>query len=159
MKTLKSRKHFSRVFTCGRRTRTALVRVQSLRSNNEGDPTEVAFVAAKRLGNAVYRNKCKRLLREAARKCSLPATGYGILLFATPQTHDAHVDHVARDLAHALVKAGICPGETAGAAGTGTAAAVSAEKRREVAAGHGGSCGDGGYGGNASVASNGGSHE
>jgi ribonuclease P protein component len=158
MKTLKSRKHFSRVFTCGRRTRTALVRVQSLRSNNEGDPTEVAFVAAKRLGNAVYRNKCKRLLREAARKCSLPATGYGILLFATPQTHDAHVDYVARDLAHALVKAGICPGETAVAADTG-AAAFSAEKRREVAAGASGASGDDGAGGDASVTSNGGSHE
>ena len=48
---------------------------------HEGDPGRVAFVAAKRLGCAVVRNRSKRVLREAARACGLPRPGYELILF------------------------------------------------------------------------------
>jgi ribonuclease P protein component len=64
-------------------------------ATNEGDRGKVAFVAAKRLGNAVWRNRCKRVLREAARESGLPDAEHDIILFATHATHDAHPSEVA----------------------------------------------------------------
>jgi len=49
---------------------------------------EVGFVAGKKVGNAVSRNRAKRRLREGARKISLaPGTSY--VFIAGPQVLDA----------------------------------------------------------------------
>lgn len=95
MRTIKSKTAFGRVFSGGKRVNHRLVRMTVLRQD-EGDPTGVAFVAPKRLGNAVFRNRCKRVLREAAREAALPLEGYEIIFFATGKTHDAHPHEVAR---------------------------------------------------------------
>ena len=94
METIKSKKDFERVFSGGKRANHRLVRMTVLRLN-EGGPARVAFVAPKRLGNAVFRNRCKRVLREAARQAGLPREGYEVILFATRATHDAHPSDVA----------------------------------------------------------------
>lgn len=75
--------------------------------SDEGGSGRVAFIAAKRLGNAVTRNRCKRLLRAAAQECSLPVEGQAMLLFATPKTFASSSQEVAKDLERALVKAGV----------------------------------------------------
>lgn len=106
MRTLKSAKAFERVFKTGRRGRTHLVRVSVL-ACEDPERSAVAFVAPKRLGNAVYRNRCKRVLREAARVCGLPLLGYDVIVFATDKTHGSRPDEVARSLAKALAKAGV----------------------------------------------------
>lgn len=85
METIKSKREFERVFTLGRRYNHPLVRSIVLRVTDE--PGKVAFVAPKRLGSAVFRNRCKRVLREAARSCGLPSDGVQIILFATKSTH------------------------------------------------------------------------
>lgn len=103
MRTIKSRQEFERVFSAGRRYGTSLVRVCVRR--DPGMDGKVAFVAAKRLGNAVFRNRCKRVLREAARACDMPCAGADVIMFATRATHDAHPDRVARDLDGLLRKA------------------------------------------------------
>ena len=94
METIKSKRDFGRVFSGGKRANHRLVRMTVLRQD-EGGPARVAFVAPKRLGNAVFRNRCKRVLREAARISGLPREGYEIILFATRATHDAHPAEVA----------------------------------------------------------------
>lgn len=104
MKTIKSKREFEKVFTGGRRYGHRLVRITVLTSD-EGDAGKVAFVAAKRLGNAVYRNRCKRVLREAARKVGLPMQGVLIILFATKGTHDSSPQVVAGALEGLLRKA------------------------------------------------------
>lgn len=104
METIKSRKDFEKVFSCGRRYGHALVRVTVLRGS-ESQHGRVAFIAAKRLGNAVFRNRCKRVLREAARLCGLPKDGFDILLFATRGTHDVSPAEVATALGGLLRKA------------------------------------------------------
>ena len=71
METIKSKRDFEEVFSGGKRVSHRLVRATVLKCN-EGDLGKVAFVAPKRLGNAVYRNRCKRVLREAARACGFP---------------------------------------------------------------------------------------
>ena len=94
METIKSKKEFERVFTGGRRYSHPLVRATVLRG---GDGLgRVAFVAPKRLGNAVFRNRCKRVLREAARTCGLPLDRADVILFATRSTHDSSPAEVAQ---------------------------------------------------------------
>ena len=106
MKTIKSKKAFEQVFSGGRRANTRLVRITCMKV----DPSEdgkVAFVAAKRLGNAVYRNRCKRVLREAARECGLPACGWKLILFATNKTHDSNPHEVGKALTGLLSRVGV----------------------------------------------------
>lgn len=104
METIKSKRDFEKVFSRGRRYGHPLVRVTVLRGG-EGEPGRVAFVAAKRLGNAVFRNRCKRVLREAARLCELPREGAQVILFATGRTHDSSPREVSEALAALLAKA------------------------------------------------------
>ncbi|HIU23588.1 ribonuclease P protein component [Olsenella sp. Marseille-QA0557] len=101
METIKSKVEFERVFSCGKRAAHPLVRITILR-RDKGDPGKVAFVAAKRLGNAVFRNRCKRVLREAARSIDLPLEGFSIILFATRSTYTAHPADVAQALTKLL---------------------------------------------------------
>lgn len=106
MRTLKSAKAFERVFKKGRRGRSPFVRVSVLACEGSEQPS-VAFVAPKRLGNAVYRNRCKRVLREAARASGLPLLGYDVILFATDRTHSATPEELGRGLRSALAKCGV----------------------------------------------------
>lgn len=106
MKTIKSRKEFEKVFARGKRLNDPLLRIRVLR-DDEGGLDKVAFVAPKRLGNAVFRNRCKRVLRESARECGLPRAGFDVILFATSQTHDATPHEVSKALERLLARAGI----------------------------------------------------
>ena len=106
METIKSKRDFERVFSRGRRYNDALLRVRVAASDG-GARGRVAFVAAKRLGNAVFRNRCKRVLREAARLCSLPVDGYDVILFSTAQTAASSPERVARSLERLLDRAGL----------------------------------------------------
>jgi len=95
METIKSKQDFGRVFSGGKRANHRLVRMTVLRLN-EGGPARVAFVAPKRLGNAVLRNRSKRILREAARAAGFPRSGFDVIFFATPATRDTHPNEVAK---------------------------------------------------------------
>lgn len=89
MRTIKSKQDFEHTFKSGKRYNHPLVRMVIDESLNEGDPGRVAFVAAKRLGNAVYRNRSKRVLRATAYACGFPLEGHDIILFATQKTAHA----------------------------------------------------------------------
>ncbi|MGI6754483.1 MAG: ribonuclease P protein component [Atopobiaceae bacterium] len=106
MKTIKSKKEFETVFSNGKRYSHRLVRITVL-SANKGGLQKVAFVAPKRLGNAVFRNRCKRVLRAAAYECGLPAENAAVILFATKATHDATSYQVADALKQLMQKAGV----------------------------------------------------
>lgn len=107
MRTLKSRPEFERAFTQGRRYNHPLIRMVICEAVNEGDPGRVAFVAAKRLGCAVVRNRSKRVLREAARALRLPVEGCDVILFATPRTRTAHPEEMIEALKSLLKRAGV----------------------------------------------------
>ncbi len=106
METIKSKRDFEKVFSCGKRLNDPLLRIRMAKLD-EGDPARVAFVAPKRLGNAVYRNRCKRVLREAARECGFPLDGYDVILFSTKGTHDSSPSEVAHSLRRLIKKAGV----------------------------------------------------
>ena len=105
MKTIKSKQEFEKVFSSGSRANHPLVRITYLKTDKTGG--KVAFVAAKRLGNAVYRNRCKRLLREAARMSGLPDTGWSVILFSTNKTHESAPDEIATALGKLLRRSGV----------------------------------------------------
>lgn len=107
MRTIKSRLDFEHVFTQGKRYNHPLVRMVICGSSNEGDPGRVAFVAAKRLGCAVIRNRSKRVLRVAAQSCGLPVAAHDIILFATPKTRISSPEDMAAALHSLCVRAGI----------------------------------------------------
>ena len=107
METIKSKQEFEKVFSRGRRYGHPLVRMTVFRVDKglSDDTGKVAFVAAKRLGNAVFRNRCKRVLREAARACGMPVEGTRALLFATRATHGASSAEVSEAIRILLKKA------------------------------------------------------
>lgn len=103
MRTIKSKRDFEQVFTRGRRFNHPLIRMIVCRSQGEGDAGRVAFAAPKRIGNAVARNRSKRVLRETARALEFPLQGYDIILFATPRTGNASPSELTGAL-HSLVR-------------------------------------------------------
>lgn len=113
------------MFTQGKRINHPLIRMVICDCVSEGDPARVAFAAAKRLGNAVVRNRSKRVLREAARACALPCSGKDIILFATVRTRTASPAEMQEALASLLNRAGIATGPDAQAPATPAQAALS----------------------------------
>lgn len=107
MRTIKSRLDFERVFHQGRNYKHPLMRMIACDSVDEGDPGRVAFVAAKRLGCAVVRNRSKRVLRETARACGFPRDGYDIILFATHKTKTSSPQEMQSALKSLCIRAGI----------------------------------------------------
>ncbi|MBS5479100.1 MAG: ribonuclease P protein component, partial [Coriobacteriia bacterium] len=65
----------------------------------------VAFIAGKKLGCAVVRNRSKRVLRAVAREAGLPAVGYDVVLVANARTRSADHEEVAANLGSLLKKA------------------------------------------------------
>ena len=110
MRTIKSRLDFERVFHQGKSFKHPLMRMIACESVNEGDPGRVAFVAAKRLGCAVVRNRSKRVLRECARAVGVPVAGKDIILFATRGTATASADSLIQALQGLCRRAGVTLG-------------------------------------------------
>ena len=101
VRTLKAKRDFDRVFSTGVRGRGREARVV-LSPSGEG---RVAFVAGKRLGTAVLRNRCKRVLRACASEAGLPLEGCDVVLMATPKTARAPHERVVSSMRHALDEA------------------------------------------------------
>ena len=97
METIKSKRDFERVFRGGKRLNHPLVRL-SVSPAKEGGQGRVAFVAAKRLGNAVCRNRCKRVLRAAAAEAGYPLEGFDVIMFAMNSTRESSSGQVAAAL-------------------------------------------------------------
>ena len=75
METIKSKRDFEKVFRGGKRLNHPLVRLTV--SPVEGDGVgRIAYVAAKKLGCAPHRNRCKRVLRAAAAEADFPPEGF-----------------------------------------------------------------------------------
>lgn len=108
--TIRSSADVSRLFSQGKRFSTPFATVLVLERTEQHDHDlhgRVAFIAGKKLGNAVVRNRSKRVMREVARENGLPVEGYDILLMATPATRSADHDVLSSSLAKALRRADI----------------------------------------------------
>ena len=67
----------------------------------------VAFIAGKKLGNAVWRNRAKRRMREACRQAGGPFPGYDVAFVARKRIDDADFSEVVDSVNKGLTKAGV----------------------------------------------------
>jgi ribonuclease P protein component len=108
MRTLKSPSEIDDLFRSGRRGSTELILILSLRTPEQRGPEgRVVFVAGKKLGGAVMRNRCKRVLRAATRRCGGPWTGFDVAIVARKNAATASPADLDASLVAALRKAGV----------------------------------------------------
>jgi len=99
MVTIRSSREIDGIFRRARRAAHPLVTALAAPTLEGRCPSgRVAFVAGTRLGNAVLRNRSRRVLREAVRRAAGPWPGYDVIVIARAGTAVA----AARDLDAAL---------------------------------------------------------
>lgn len=105
MKTIKSSAEITRLFEKGRRVNTPELSLIVLRIEGQHDRDgRVAFIAGKKLGNAVWRNRAKRRMREACRTVGGPFSGYDVAFVARKNVTEHPYDEMVENLRVNLVK-------------------------------------------------------
>jgi ribonuclease P protein component len=108
MRTLKAPSEIDALFKTGRRGSTDLMVVLSAITPTRRDPLgRVVFVAGKKLGGAVMRNRCKRVLRDAVRRAGGPWDGFDVALVARAKAATAPPAALDGALREGLLKAGV----------------------------------------------------
>lgn len=108
MSTIRSSREIDTVFRTARRvSHPLLIALVARTPEGRGPQGRVAFIAGKKLGSAVVRNRSKRVLREAMRQAGGPWPGHDVLLIARPGTGIAPADELRRALDSVLRRAGI----------------------------------------------------
>ena len=101
--TIASSEAIGQVIRKGRRQNGALLSIQYLPASSG----RVAFIASKRLGGAVWRNRAKRVLRAALVQAGGSRAGHDLLLIANTRTAESSSNEVAQELATLFDKARI----------------------------------------------------
>lgn len=102
---IKSSEDISVVLKKGKKFHSPLFTMFMMKTPEHRDPCgRVAFIAAKRLGNAVWRNRSKRVLRAAFRDASALTHGYDIILMAKRSTEKAGSLAVSEEIVRILSK-------------------------------------------------------
>ena len=79
-----------------------------LRTEGQHDHNgRVAFIAGKKLGNAVWRNSAKRRMREACRSVGGPFSGYDVAFVARKRVTESSYNELVTHLRDNLDKAGM----------------------------------------------------
>ena len=116
METLKRNGQFERVRREGRTWGGGLMVLNA--AANGRDAVRCGFIAGKKVGGAVERNRARRLLREALR-ARLPRIkpGFDLVLIARASIVDVKLDAVGKELDELLLRGKLLlpPAETAGA--------------------------------------------
>lgn len=87
LETIKSSTEISQVFAQGKRLSGSHITLLVQRTAPEHDPRgRVAFIAGKKNGNAVWRSRAKRRMREIARDAGGPWAGFDVVFVAKRST-------------------------------------------------------------------------
>jgi ribonuclease P protein component len=108
MSTIKSTREIDVIFrTATRFAHPLLIALVSSTPEQRGQSGRVVFVAGKKLGGAVMRNRCRRVLREMVRRAGGPWPGYDIAVVARPGTATASSAALDAALSSTLSRAGV----------------------------------------------------
>jgi ribonuclease P protein component len=105
---VKNRADFLAVYANGRCYRRRLVHVFVMRSESSEMPTRIGFTATRKIGNAVVRNRLKRLGREAFR-LALPDMegGFTMIVNFLKAASEASFEQIDAQLRSAWTDAGV----------------------------------------------------
>jgi ribonuclease P protein component len=108
MSTIKSTREIDTIFrTATRVAHPTLIALIARTPEGRGRSGRVAFIAGKKLGGAVLRNRSRRVLREAARRAGAPWPGQDVALIARSETAKATVAELDAALSSILSRAGL----------------------------------------------------
>lgn len=108
MSTIKSSREIDRIFQQATRVAHPLIIVLvSVTPEGRDQAGRVAFVAGKKLGNAVHRNRCKRVLRASLRRVGGPWPGSDVAIIARTGLAHAAAGDVDRALENVMSRAGM----------------------------------------------------
>ena len=111
MDVIKSSADITRVFKQGKRFGRGSNSLMVLKVDEQhGHPGRVAFVAGKKLGNAVWRNRAKRRMRAACHQLGGPWGGYDIVFIANGYTTKVAFEKMVSEYRETLAKAGLKTG-------------------------------------------------
>lgn len=106
MRTIKASSEITNLFECGRRLNTPDISLIVLRNEKRHDlEGRVAFVAGKKLGNAVWRNRAKRRMRGLCREVGGPFPGWDVVFVARRSATQADFAKMKRNVKSALERA------------------------------------------------------
>lgn len=91
MKTIKNNKEIQYIYKNGQRINFPFLTIILLKENSDEIEGNVAFIAGKKHGNSVWRNKSKRILREIFRKIKI---NNKMLLIANKNTQDYKIQEM-----------------------------------------------------------------
>ena len=108
MRTIRSSRDVDRLFRQGRRASHPLVVVLATASPEDRDPGgRVVYVAGRKIGGAVQRNRSKRVLRACRARLRGAWPGMDVALVARAGTGTASPDALDAAVADALSRAGV----------------------------------------------------
>lgn len=106
--TIKSSREIQEIFSAARRVaHPCVIALIVTTPEGRGQGGRVAFVAGKKLGNAVVRNRSKRVLREALRRAGGPRSGHDVVLIAREATAHASSAELDKALEDVFGRAGV----------------------------------------------------
>lgn len=99
-------REFSRIYAKGKSYVHPQVVLYVLKNKNR--PTRVGFTATKKIGNAVKRNRARRVMKEAlAPHLPADAKGFDLVLVARGQTPQLKSTQLSKTIAKLMQKAGL----------------------------------------------------
>ncbi|HIW75898.1 MULTISPECIES: ribonuclease P protein component [Gordonibacter] len=108
METIKSNAEISSLFANGKRLHTSYLTFIVVRNEKQHDrPGRAAFIAGKKLGNAVWRNAAKRRMRALCRELDGPWRGYDVIFLAKSNIVQASYSKVLAACDDTLKRAGV----------------------------------------------------
>jgi ribonuclease P protein component len=108
MDTIKSSREIDAIFRGAKRaTHPLLIVLAAQTPERRGRAGRVAFVAGKRMGGAVARNRSRRVLRATTHRAGGPWPEWDVVLISRQGTAQAAPEDMDRALADALKRTGV----------------------------------------------------